>query len=75
MKKKLTTRIWAIWIPSPGFLDAQSFRASRRNCIREYTAFYTRNTKPRLTWRQLYSWGWRCVPVTISFKAPPKGLR
>lgn len=70
MAKPIKTTLYGIWCPLPGSLIAPSIRVGRRACIKEYTAWYTARTKPRLTWAQLYRWGWRCVPVAISFNEP-----
>lgn len=65
-----TTKVWGIWVPMPGVLPLKSLRTTRRASIKEYTAFYTARTRPKLTWAQLYRWGWRCIPVTVSFNKP-----
>lgn len=63
-------KVWGIWVPMPGVLPLPTLRTTRRACIKEYTAFYTARTRPKLTWATLYRWGWRCIPVTVSFKKP-----
>lgn len=70
MVKKITTTLYGIWCPSPGVLGSTSLRTTRRACIKDYMAWYGVGTKPRLRWAQLYRWGWRTVPVEISFNKP-----
>lgn len=70
MPKKIKTTLWGIWCPSPGVLGSTSLRTTRRAAIKDYTAWYSKGTKPRLKWSQLYRWGWRCLPVAISFNTP-----
>lgn len=65
-----TARVWGIWVPMSGVLPLITLRTNRRACIKEYTAFYTARTRPKLTWATLYRWGWRCIPVTVAFKNP-----
>lgn len=63
-------KVWGIWVPNPGVLPLPTLRTKRRDCIKEYMTFYAKGTRPRLTWAKLYSWGWRCIPVTVSFNKP-----
>lgn len=68
---KLTrAKVWGIWVPNPGVLDLHTQRVTRRRCIKDYMAWYGAGTKPRLKWSQLRRWGWRCLPVTVSFNKP-----
>lgn len=70
MTRLVKTRVWGIWVPNPAVLDLRTQRVARRTCIKDYMAWYGKGSKPRLKWSQLYRWGWRCLPVTITFNKP-----
>lgn len=65
-------KVWGIWVPNPGVLPLATLRTNRRDCIRAYTKFYTGRSRPKLTWAKLYRWGWRCIPVTVTFQKPDR---
>lgn len=70
MASKAKAKVWGIWVPMPGVVTLPSLRTTRSVCIKEYTAYYTARTRPKLTWATLYRWGWRCIQVDVSFKKP-----
>lgn len=72
MPAKTKTKIWGIYVPNPGVVPLATFRTKRSACIKEYTEFYTARARPKLTWAILYKWGWRCIPVEVSFTEPRK---
>lgn len=67
MAKTTKVKVWGIYVPMPGVVPLATLRTKRNVCIKEYTAFYTARTRPKLTWAKLRRWGWRCIPVNVSF--------
>jgi hypothetical protein len=67
-QKPVSHECWAI-LSRNNNLVSSSIRVSKRFCIQDYVRLAGNEGH---SWRELYGWGWRCIPVTISFTPPAR---
>lgn len=70
MPRSESVKVWGIWVPMEKALVLNTMRVTRRAAIKDYTKFYSGKRRPKFAWAQLYRWGWRCLPVVVSFNKP-----